>query len=67
LEAAMYKLMVCHAGELTPTETIHIANASEVLQAIPFLLSKHTDCERVDVMFDGGRLFSVDCKGNRVG
>ena len=62
----MYRLIVRHPGRDQPTESVDIPRSSEVLMTIPLLLERHADCESVDVLYNGGRLFSVDCKGNRI-
>ena len=59
----MYRLQVFN-GSGTPMETVMLARAAEVLERIPQLLSKHTDCERVEVTLNATKLFTVDCKGN---
>lgn len=62
----MYQLKVFHPGSATPTETLAIPRASEVLSAIPGVLKRHADCARIDVIFDGQKLFAVDCEGNHL-
>lgn len=59
-------LQVFHASERNPTETLMKARASDVLAAIPELLAHHNSCDKVVVYAAGARLFSVDCKGNRL-
>ncbi|MDB5453695.1 MAG: hypothetical protein JWO33_2273 [Caulobacteraceae bacterium] len=62
----MYQLRVMKDGDDKPFETIYLSRSEEVLATIPKLLDQHEDCERIAVFFNSGRLFSVDCKGNRI-
>jgi hypothetical protein len=62
----MYQLRVMRAGDDKPFERIEVARSQEVLEMIPKLLKEHPDCERIAVFYSGGRLFSVDCAGNRL-
>jgi len=62
----MYELVVFHPDSREASERQQVKQSSEVLAAIPALLSRHPECERVDVMCAGARLFSVDCAGNRL-
>lgn len=63
----MYRLEVFHADAPSPTESVSLRGAGEVLRAIPALLERHPDCVRVEVYAGPTRLFSVDCEGNRLG
>ena len=62
----MYQLKVFHEGATTPTATLAITRASEVLARIPEVLAQHADCARIDVIYDGQKLFAVDCEGNHL-
>jgi hypothetical protein len=62
----MYQLLVFYPEQRVPHETIRTASAAETLDRITAILAEHHDCEKVVVMFDGDRLFSVDCSGNRL-
>ncbi|HEY8618062.1 hypothetical protein [Phenylobacterium sp.] len=62
----MYRLRVIHPGAAFPTETVSLERAADVLTAIPELLARHADCDRVEVMANDSKLFAVDCKGNRL-
>ena len=62
----MYTLQVFHAGSPTVTETHEVKHGADVLSTIPRLLAQHADCEKVVVLLGPTRLFSVDCKGNRL-
>jgi hypothetical protein len=62
----MYRLNVIHRGQAQPTETVDFERAADVLAAIPTLLGRHTECERIEVMLGQTRLFAVDCKGARL-
>jgi hypothetical protein len=63
----MYELAVFKPGEDYASERVTLTRSSEVLQTIPVLLERHSECERVEVHHAGALLFSVDCKGNRIG
>ena len=62
----MYELVVHHPGPGVATERVKLARSSDVLDMIPRLLARHHGCERIDVMYSGGKLFSVDCAGNEL-
>ncbi|HEY8574518.1 hypothetical protein [Phenylobacterium sp.] len=62
----MYRLNVFHDGRTTPTQTVALSQAGDVLTSIPMLLEQFPDCARVEVTAGAVRLFSVDCKGNRI-
>ena len=62
----MYQLRVMKAGDDAPFEKIDVARSRDVLAMLPTLLETHHDCERIVVLCQGARLFSVDCKGNRL-
>jgi hypothetical protein len=62
----MYTLLVFHADSATASEIYKAHSAGDVLMRIPELLEAHSGCERVVVMLDHVRLFSVDCAGNRL-
>lgn len=59
-----FELRVFHAGEVAPRRVVRLANAAELVAAIPELLREHAECERVEVYAGTARLFSVDCHGN---
>lgn len=61
-----YTLKVCHAGQPFPTETVRVTSSTAVIEAIPVLLAKHTDCHRIHVDAGSIYLFSVDCAGKSV-
>jgi hypothetical protein len=63
-DIAMYELWAFHEDPKEPAERIGMKHSSDVLSAIPLLTAQHV-CERVDVLYNGGKLFSVDCKSNR--
>ncbi len=60
----MYSLEVFHDGRLHHTE--RLATGAEALARIPILLQEHDGCEKIVVSLNRTRLFSVDCKGNRL-
>ena len=60
----MYTLQVFYDGKLHHTE--HWTSSAEVFARIPALLEEHEGCEKVVVSLERTRLFSVDCKGNRL-
>jgi hypothetical protein len=49
----MYELVVFHAGSRVASERHQVAKSSEVLAAIPVLLSRHGECERIEVLCAG--------------
>ena len=61
-----YTLEVHFGADAKPRHTETITGAQQVLARIPFLLQVHSECERVVVLMWTTRLFSVDCKGNRL-
>ena len=62
----MYTLQVFYPGSDAPNESHRVSSSAEVLARIPELLQAHGGCDRIVVMGGNARLFSVDCKGNRV-
>ena len=60
----MYTLDVFYDGRLH--HTVRLESGAEVLARIPALLEEHHGCEKVVVSLNRTRLFSVDCKGNRL-
>lgn len=61
-----YTLQVFHHEEPSPTETVRVERAVEVMTAIPSLLEKHPDCSRIRVYAGYDHIFSVDCSGRTV-
>ncbi|MGH7017090.1 MAG: hypothetical protein ACRED8_08385 [Caulobacteraceae bacterium] len=63
-----YTLAVFHPSDkLRPIHQERMAQAADVLTAIPKLLAAHPECEQIVVTMDGvTRLFAVDCKGNHL-
>lgn len=62
----MYRLHVFAPDADSPTEVVAVRDAQDVLQRIPELLERHPHCRRIDVLAGLTRLFSVDCKGDRL-
>lgn len=60
----MYRLLVYHAAP-TPHAILTAETGAEALALVQAALAEHDGCERVVVMLDDVRLFSVDCDGNR--
>ena len=63
-DIGMYELWAFHDDSHEPAERLRMEYSSDVLSAIPLLTAQHV-CERVEVFYNGGKLFSVDCKSNR--
>ena len=62
----MYTLSVFYGSQTKPHAVHRIDRSADVLTAIPKLLAEHEGCEHIVVTSDSIRLFSVDCKGNRL-
>jgi hypothetical protein len=62
----MYQLVVYFPGSAIARSTISLDRSTDVLDLISKLLAEHEGCEHIVVMFNGIRLFAVDCHGNRV-
>ena len=60
----VYTLTVHEAGSAHALETMSFDSGSVTMAAIPDLLAKHPDCERIKVHAGGTYLFSVDCNGS---
>lgn len=61
----MYRLLVYHAEADAPHATLTAQTGAEALEMVQAALAEHIACERIVVMLDDVRLFSVDCQGNR--
>jgi hypothetical protein len=62
----MYSVHVHYAGDPVPRERDSFQAGADVLAAIPRLLERHGQCERIAVYNGVTFLFAVDCKGNRL-
>ncbi len=62
----MYTLEVFYPSHGSPHHVEEIPSAPEVLTRIADLLKEHDGCEKVVVSSGATRIFSVDCKGNRL-
>ena len=62
----MYELQVYFPGDASARATFLSDRAADVLLRIPELLADHDGCEHIVIRLGDVRLFSVDCKGNRL-
>jgi len=61
----MYQLLTFCQGQKGPRSKTTVEAAPEAMKLLQTLLAANDDCERVVMMHDGVRLFSVDAAGNR--
>lgn len=61
-----YRLTVMGKDEGRILETVSFSRAPEVLDALPRLLNKHSDCRAVEVASDGRRIFVVDARSDSI-
>lgn len=62
----MYQLLVFYPGDTAARHRHEVRNGTQVINAIPELLTSHGECERIEVFHRTSRLFAVDCAGNRI-
>lgn len=61
----MYQLQVFYPFDPAARRTVSVRSAAEVMELVSDLLAEHPGCERIVVLVQGVRLFSVDCHGHR--
>jgi hypothetical protein len=57
----VYLLKVAYRDAQHAHEMVQAQSAEELLDLIPKLISNHTECERIEVLKNSTRLFSVSC------
>jgi hypothetical protein len=60
----MYSLEVYFPDERRPHHIERRESAADLVFRIQALLEEHSGCQKIVVMNEGTRLFSVDCHGN---
>lgn len=60
---ATYTLRVFNPGDVSPIEIVGVERAVDLVDLIPVLLARHSECHRIRAYLHETFLFAVDCHG----